>query len=1025
MKKNKRGINLKLAGIAGIVMVLLILTSQAAVSKDLSKPLDKKGITQENITKIDLSIGSSGNSKSMVANMGIPKKANIQLLKEPPKLTTEQIKYIQESINRTHLPGPMIATTKKPVGPNGNESSVQNFLKGKNNKLAGISAPGDFWIFQNSATGMGGSDINEPSVATNGNVVFYTGNWYDAISTDGGHTFSYISPYADMPTFCCDQDVIYDATRDIFIWYRQGDKQADGTNFFRMYILDSRGNFLWFWDFAPTSVDGTWTNQWFDYPQIALSNNNLIISSNMFDNNNDPRRCDGHECYTRSVLFRMPLDQLSTGAAFGYGFIPWTQGTFGLTSGDKDVIYWGTHNSNSQFRIFAWPENSGNFFWYDRNIDAWTQINKRGDASCPGPDNLNWCARSDSRVTGGWAANGFVGFFWNAEQGSGFNYPYIDSATFLISGIPPFIPPMLYWSRPYVWNGGFAFQYGNAYPNVRGDLGISLAWGGGIYYPNAAVGIADGYSGAPPPWSLVTTASGSVGSTAWGDYLRVRPYLPSSNIWVATGYSKPSIFSVDPRYIVFGRYQDIVIPLRDALDYSSNNYLGTWTTGGRGLWYGQTWTWNTGGSSAKSDTIANSQETNLQNTVNGPGTLYFTWLVSSEAGFDRLQFYIDGVFQNQISGTPPWEDKSYYIGPGSHTVTWKYIKDGSISSFADAGYVDNVRFAPGSITGITLSPNPMNYGGTSKVTVHVTDPDGNPLSGASVTMSTSGGSFSQVSGTTNSLGNFVPIYSPPSTTVTTNYNIHADASMSGFYSSLADRTITVRPRLSIATGVDNGELKWSTGGSKTWFGEDTTKYFNGGDAAQSGPITNSQNSYVQTSVTGPGILSFLWAAESENKHDFLRFYIDGVYKANRTGFANWQSKTYTITPGKHTLKWVYSKDGSGSVGYDAGWLDKVLYKSIVVSIPNGGQIWKRGTTHTIKWNFTDGPGPNVKIELYKGGVFNRLIKSSNPIGSGGHGSYNWPIPSSQTIGTNYRIRVTSTSNAIYKDTSDKDFTISS
>lgn len=55
------------------------------------------------------------------------------------------------------------------------------------------------------------SNVGEPSVSVNSNVVFFTGNWYVALSVDGGKTFKFIDPNGmaqpnDPPgvTFCCD-----------------------------------------------------------------------------------------------------------------------------------------------------------------------------------------------------------------------------------------------------------------------------------------------------------------------------------------------------------------------------------------------------------------------------------------------------------------------------------------------------------------------------------------------------------------------------------------------------------------------------------------------------------------------------------------------------------------------------------------------------------------------------------------------------------------------------------------------------
>ncbi len=36
---------------------------------------------------------------------------------------------------------------------------------------------------------------------------------------------------------------------------------------------------------------------------------------------------------------------------------------------------------------------------------------------------------------------------------------------------------------------------------------------------------------------------------------------------------------------------------------------------------------------------------------------------------------------------------------------------------------------------------------------------------------------------------------------------------------------------------------------------------------------------------------------------------------------DWQKKSYSLSAGSHTLKWVYSKDSSGYAGEDCGWVD--------------------------------------------------------------------------------------------------------
>jgi len=97
--------------------------------------------------------------------------------------------------------------------------------------------------------------------------------------------------------------------------------------------------------------------------------------------------------------------------------------------------------------------------------------------------------------------------------------------------------------------------------------------------------------------------------------------------------------------------------------------------------------------------------------------------------------------------------------------------------------------------------------------------------------------------------------------------------------------------------------------------------------------------------------------------------------------------------------------------------------TITVTSPNGGESWAHGTTHPVTWTYTGNPGANVKIELLKAGSPVGTATSSTPIGAGGTGSYSWPISATRAPGTDYKIRVTSTSNPAISDTSNNNFNI--
>ena len=120
------------------------------------------------------------------------------------------------------------------------------------------------------------------------------------------------------------------------------------------------------------------------------------------------------------------------------------------------------------------------------------------------------------------------------------------------------------------------------------------------------------------------------------------------------------------------------------------------TTGGSADWFSQTTTFYNDGDAAQSGDISGGQESWMQTTVSGAGTVKFYWKVSSEEDFDFLKFYIDGSSQDRISGSVDWHQMTYTISTsGSHVLEWRYVKDrsrGRGSDCSDCGWVDKVEW---------------------------------------------------------------------------------------------------------------------------------------------------------------------------------------------------------------------------------------------------------------------------------------------------------------------------------------------
>jgi len=129
-----------------------------------------------------------------------------------------------------------------------------------------------------------------------------------------------------------------------------------------------------------------------------------------------------------------------------------------------------------------------------------------------------------------------------------------------------------------------------------------------------------------------------------------------------------------------------------ALSESLNTSLG-FTTGGSADWFVQNTTSYYGADAAQSGGISHDEDSWMQTTVSGKGTVKFYWKVSSEEYFDFLEFYIDGMLQEKISGSVNWQRKTYTISTlGSHTLEWRYMKDRSADRGSDCGWLDKVEW---------------------------------------------------------------------------------------------------------------------------------------------------------------------------------------------------------------------------------------------------------------------------------------------------------------------------------------------
>ena len=123
-----------------------------------------------------------------------------------------------------------------------------------------------------------------------------------------------------------------------------------------------------------------------------------------------------------------------------------------------------------------------------------------------------------------------------------------------------------------------------------------------------------------------------------------------------------------------------------------------------------------------------------------------------------------------------------------------------------------------------------------------------------------------------------------------------------------------------------------------WFGQTKTSYY-GNSALQCTPPVQYGTACLDTTVIGPGTISFMWKS-STSDYGYLSLYVDGTEVDWISGATGWTSCSYDITDsGTHTISWEYVNTSFGyyhdddidvwvqisgfALRDDCAWIDKI------------------------------------------------------------------------------------------------------
>lgn len=103
-----------------------------------------------------------------------------------------------------------------------------------------------------------------------------------------------------------------------------------------------------------------------------------------------------------------------------------------------------------------------------------------------------------------------------------------------------------------------------------------------------------------------------------------------------------------------------------------------------------------------------SSELSLDVMIVATSPISFYRKVSSESGYDYLNFYVDNTLLGQWAGEEAWQEVSFPIPAGMHTLRWVYDKDQGVASGDDCAWIDFIKFPP-------LAQASINTGGDAAI----------------------------------------------------------------------------------------------------------------------------------------------------------------------------------------------------------------------------------------------------------------------------------------------------------------------
>lgn len=136
----------------------------------------------------------------------------------------------------------------------------------------------------------------------------------------------------------------------------------------------------------------------------------------------------------------------------------------------------------------------------------------------------------------------------------------------------------------------------------------------------------------------------------------------------------------------------------------------------------------------------------------------------------------------------------------------------------------------------------------------------------------------------------------------------------------------------LGAGVDAPQLVWRTSENYPWTFQ-TTNTFDGVDAVQSAwmPTGSVKESWLETEVTGPSTMSFLFRREYMGPSSKFSVTCDGsaAYTFSEGGYPNdWRQEEIEIPAGRHVIRFTFSLWGYYNGVFNGVYLDYIRFNAL-------------------------------------------------------------------------------------------------